>query len=347
MKKIILKATALSLMLALSILLSVSCSGACAHVNNDADMLCDLCGEEMEPSPCTHKDDGGDGVCDLCGADMPACSHRDDGNDSVCDLCGAVIPCSHTDSDSDNVCDTCGEIITEPPTKEELLATADAALEGGHYKITAGFTAECDNPSYANDIQALFEGSTVEILVQGSNITVSMPGDMSFMNIRIIGNVAYVRYLNYELLESLKVKAALDADNRAELWDMLPTEPRLSVGDFAEATVSPKGDTLTCTELYSSVYDEVYSDIDLSDAVNGIRNISFADVTMTVTFRDGKYDSLVIDYSLTCDIDGETVSIGIGATMSYTYEDLDDVISPDDASSYKLVEFDTLIGLFE
>ena len=255
-------------------------------------------------------------------------------------------PCAHADEDGDNVCDLCGEQLTDIPTKEELLAAADAALAGGHYKITTGFTAECNNPSYSADIRALFEGSTVEILVHGDNIEVNMPGDMSLINIRMIGNVAYVRYLDYEVLQSLRVKATMSADQREQLRDMLPTEPRLSVYDFTETVVSADGTTLTCTDLSPSVYEEVYADMDISGAIDGITNVVFADVTMTVTFANGKYDSFVIDYALSCNIDGEAVSVNISATMDYSYVDIDYVISPEDANKYKLTDFDSLMSLF-
>ncbi len=328
MKNKIFKILALTLVFCLTVTLAVSCAQPCTHEDEDGDNVCDLCSEELEGATCSHEDGDGDDVCDLCGEELE----------------GAT--CTHEDGDGDDVCDLCGEQLTDTPTKEELLAAADAALAGGHYKITTGFTAECNNPRYSADIRALFEGSTVEILVQGDNIEVDMPGEMSLINIRMVGNVAYVRYLDYEVFQSLRVKATMSADQREQLRDMLPTEPRLSVYDFTETVVSADGTTLTCTDLSPSVYEEVYADMDISGAIDGISNVVFADVTMTVTFADGKYDSLVIDYALSCNIDGEAVSVKISATMDYSYGDIGYVISPEDANNYKLTDFDSLMSLF-
>lgn len=330
MKKTVFKITSLILVLALLLSFTVSCTGYC-----------------------THKDEDGDGVCDLCGENIgePACSHTDNDKDGICDKCGknlGKLPCSHEDENRDGVCDKCGENIGErTPSKDELLEAAEEALAGNPYRIVTSFTAECDNPKYSKDISALFGGSSVEITVNGGNVRVETPGNTSiYYSVIIVNNTAYVRYIDYRSFESLRVKSPLSAEQRSELWNVLPTRSRLSVYDFMEAEVSEDGSRILCKNLSPSVYDEIAGELDISDSSDKITNVSFSDAEMTVNFGDGKYDSLVIDYTLRCDIDGEAVSVNISAVMDYTYEQVDYVIIPEDASKYKTVDFSSLITLF-
>lgn len=305
MKKTVFKLISLILALSFAAALIVSCGTSCTHKDSNNDNLCDLCGEKLSESPCTHSDGNGDGICDLCGKE------------------------------------TVGE---QTPTVEELLEAAEAALAGGHYKIVTRFSARCSNPKYSSDISALFGGSAVEITIQNNNIAVNMPGDMSVINIRIVEDMAYLSYLDYECFESLKIKSILNSQQREELWNVLPTKPRLSVSDFTDVELSADGKQIICQNPSDSVYEEISEESDISGALNKIDNVTFSDAKMTVSFNDGKYDSLVIDYSLGCDIDGEQVEVNIRAEMTYAFENADYVISPDDASSYKLKDFDALMS---
>lgn len=331
MKKTVFKITSLILVLALLLSFTVSCSGTCEHKDEDGDGVCDLCGENVGEPSCSHRDIDEDGVCDKCGKNL------------------GKLPCSHEDEDRDGVCDKCGENIGEPaPSKDELLEEAEAALAEKPYKIVTSFTAECDNPKYSKDISALFGGSSVEITVGGGNIKVETPGSMSiYYSVIIVNNTAYVRYINYDSFESFKVKSPMTDEERTELWNLLPTKSRLSVFDFTEAEVSEDGSRILCKSLSPSVYDEIAAELDISDSSDKITNVSFSDAEMTVNLSDGKYDSLVIDYTLRCDIDGEAVTVNISAVMDYTYEQVDYIIIPEDASKYKAVDFPSLITLFQ
>lgn len=363
MKNKIIKALALTLVLVLMLSVAVSCSQPCTHRDYTGDGLCDLCGENIsycshedsdldgkcnlcgrDMPPCTHKDPDGDGKCNLCGGDMPPCTHVDSDGDNICDLCEEPLdPCTHVDSDGDNLCDLCEVLMQQPPSWEELIFAAESALTKGRYEITTSFTAQCDNQKYASDIKALFEGSTVTMLIDGDNLIVNMPAGTAYLSVRMIGNVVYLRYFDYETLQSIRAKAIAETGERIELYNMLPTKPRLGADDFRLISVSPDGKSLVCTELYQTVYDEVYEDMDISGAIDGVSSVEFSEVKMTVSFEDEKYDSLVIDYSMRCKIDGEDVNVTVSATMTYAYEDIDYVISPEDADKYKLIDFSELM----
>ncbi len=72
------KTLAFLLIAAMLILTFSACDKPCEeHVDQDGDLLCDVCEEKLEPKkdptppPCTHEDEDGNYVCDLCGKDLP------------------------------------------------------------------------------------------------------------------------------------------------------------------------------------------------------------------------------------------------------------------------------------
>ena len=111
------------LLLILAFLLSVtlvftlvSCDGddpCTEHVDVDGDLVCDECGEELEPpedEPCTeHVDEDEDLVCDECGEELEPPEDE---------------PCTeHTDEDGNYVCDECGEELERPQIQLPTVTT--------------------------------------------------------------------------------------------------------------------------------------------------------------------------------------------------------------------------------
>ena len=60
-----------------------------AHVDENGDTLCDVCGGPTDAHK--HDDVDGDGKCDSCGQDTDAHSHTDADHDNICDVCGNKV----------------------------------------------------------------------------------------------------------------------------------------------------------------------------------------------------------------------------------------------------------------
>lgn len=108
--------------LLLVLLLAVVSFAACkddptpctAHADENADGICDVCGESVAPAPCTaHADADLNGVCDACGATVPipCTAHADANCDGKCDNCAAAVTVIHLDTVADGVCDKCGACL--------------------------------------------------------------------------------------------------------------------------------------------------------------------------------------------------------------------------------------------
>lgn len=77
------------------------------HMDEDADGVCDVCGEPMPKEPCDeHVDEDEDGKCDVCGEDMPVAAPSDfvEVNDTVYVIAGELnVRTSPNAEDSDNI----------------------------------------------------------------------------------------------------------------------------------------------------------------------------------------------------------------------------------------------------
>ena len=78
-----------------------------SHVDVNEDLICDVCGAELEAEPeaeCTeHVDSDGDLICDACGAELEASEPEPDPEPE----------CEHKDTDLNGKCELCGDMISE------------------------------------------------------------------------------------------------------------------------------------------------------------------------------------------------------------------------------------------
>ncbi len=158
MKKIFLSFLAVVFALSLA-----SCTQTCTHLDEDNDLVCDLCLQVLEQkTECTeHVDLDKDGLCDVCSEELdpylPECTkHVDENKDGLCDQCGAQVEVIEPSIKDDFNCITIAQAI-------ELAREAGGAGTSEKYYIYGKIT-EVSNATYGS---MTIEDETGSIYVYG------------------------------------------------------------------------------------------------------------------------------------------------------------------------------------
>ena len=214
---------------------------------------------------------------------------------------------------------------TTPPTAESLVAAADAALEGGTYKVNAVLSAITNNEEMNTQMGFTGPMMSMTLTMVGDDFMMeSAQGDESYVS-ALVGNV----YYDYET-DGTVTEGEKCTFNEAQLNAFLAGNGDMGLNVTENIPLSPEDfATVTLTEA-DGKYTVVYADLK-DEAKDGLGDsmgmgMDFDTVTLTMVFADGKYESFDMVMSVAMPPEAtdltEEIVITVTCDMGFTYSDV-------------------------
>lgn len=232
---------------------------------------------------------------------------------------------------------------TTPPTAESLVAAADAALEGGTYKVDMAMSITTNNEQVNQEMDGIGTMMAITVTVAGNDFMMEMTEENESEVMALVGSVAYEYEIANGVADGVKCtlnEAQLNAfrgENNADITAELPIAPE----DFA---------TVTLTEA-DGKYTVVYADMkaeaaaELNEFIGMV--MEFDTITVTMVIADGKYESFDISMSVVMPPEAtgltEEVVMTMAYEMDYSYANVA-ITLPENAASFEDVYYEDIAG---
>ncbi len=228
---------------------------------------------------------------------------------------------------------------------DALLEDAEKALEEKPYTMTMKMNFSSDN----KEVNNVFKMMNMEMpfTIDGDNLamdtSVEVMGETMQMKMTLVNKVLY-----YDVAfagQSEKMKANLSDAQYKEFKGDQSAEMPVDYSQFSELTAEKKdGKTIIkCTGLTEEGRKALNDEMDAS--INGMGgSAELGDFTYTITLKDGKYESMDLSCSYTVSVEDESISVTMTMGADFEYEGVEPITVPEDAASYKSVDYDDLIG---
>ena len=238
---------------------------------------------------------------------------------------------------------------------EKVLTMADEKLTSTPYKMEVEMAFSSKN-SEINSALSMFNDSEIEILIDGSDIAMSMNIETEIMreNVGIYVEYIIVDKMAYAkasvdvqgLSQTIKQKAQITDDDIEELM----SENNASYGadhtNFNNKSLKFENGKfiITCTDISKSGADSLKAMIEnqIGDSID----IDVDDVEVVFTMNGFQYESMKISCKYIIDLYGTEVKINYVSEVSYDYGDEYKVEEPSNKNSYAEVDFDELLSDF-
>jgi hypothetical protein len=238
---------------------------------------------------------------------------------------------------------------------DKVLEIADKKLMRTPYKMDIEMAFSSKN-SEMNSALSVFDDTEVEILVDGSNVAMTMDIKTEIareeigilMEYIIIDSVAYAkaRVEAQGLSQTIRQKAEMTDDDIEDFMDENSASYGADHSDFNNKSLKFENGKfiITCTEITKSGADSLKAL--LEDQLDSSIDVDIDDVEVVFTTNGLQYESMKLSCRYILEIGGTEITINYVAETTYEYGDEYKVKEPKDKDRYVEVDFDDLLSDF-
>ena len=223
------------------------------------------------------------------------------------------------------------------------IAQADQALENNPYTVTLAMDFRCDNAQINEILNAM--SMEIPVTVNGKDLAMSMTtevyGISATANMTIVDKVLY--YDMSALGQSVKMRAALTELQYEEFFKDSGSKMPVSPTHFQSLSLQSSGGkhVITCSGVTSEGLTAV-NEL-LSDSLSAVgASVSVGDLAFLLTLSGGKYETMELSAVYTVTVGGQTTVVNMKMTAKYTYDNIQPITKPANASSYTDVPYSNI-----
>ena len=226
------------------------------------------------------------------------------------------------------------------------IAQADQALQNNPYRVTLTMDFRCDNAQINEILNTM--NMEIPVTVDGKDLAMSMTtslmGFSATANMTIVDKVLY--YDISALGQGVKMRTALTEMQYEEFFKDSGSKMPVDPTQFKSLSLQSSGGkhVIAC----SGVTSEGLSSMNelLSDTLSIIgASASVGDLAFVLTISGGKYETMELSAVYTVTVGGQTHVVNMKMTANYSYDNIQPITKPADASSYKDVPYSSIRDL--
>ncbi len=226
------------------------------------------------------------------------------------------------------------------------IAQADQALENNPYSVTLTMDLRCDNPQINEVLKAM--NMEIPVTVNGKDLTMSMTAEVygvsATATMTIVDKVLY--YDMSVLGQGMKMRSALTEMQYEDFFKDSGSKMPVDPTQFKSLSLQSSGSkhVISCSGITSeglTAMNEL-----LSDSLSMIgASASVGDLAFVLTISGGKYETMELSAVYTVTVGGQTHVVNMKMTAKYTYDNIQPITKPANASSYTDVPYSNIRDL--